>query len=74
LYDRRKTNTGRPDGKFEPFYKELGGLLEEYGKAAEERRSSQTAHMPVAISVAQLIKKVVLCFIICLYCVIDNCF
>ena len=51
VYDARKTNSRRPEGDFTNFYKELDGLLEEYGKAAEERRKYQVAHLP-------LIKKV----------------
>ena len=33
-------------------------MLEEYGKAAEERRCSLVAHMPLAVLVQQLLKKV----------------
>lgn len=57
IYDLRKTNEGRPEGNFEPFYTELGKLLEEYGTAAEERRKSLAAHLPIAVSTFQLIKK-----------------
>ena len=42
MYDTRKKSSGHPEGDFTNFYKELGGLLEEYGKAAEER---QVAHL-----------------------------
>ena len=45
---------------FTLFYKELDALLEEFGKAAEERRHSQTAHLPIAVSVNQLIEKVLI--------------
>ena len=55
VYDARKKSSGHPEGDFTNFYKELGGLLEEYGKAAEER---QVAHLWLATSVSQLIKKV----------------
>lgn len=48
----------RPEKNFHEFYKELDALLEEYGKAVEERRQSQTAHLPVAVSVPSLIRKV----------------
>ena len=58
VYDARKKNSGRPEGGFTNFYKELDGLLEEYGKAAEERRKYQVAHLPSATSVSQLIRKV----------------
>ena len=43
---------------FEAFYKEFNVLLEEFGKAAEERRHSQTAHLPVVASVPNLRLKV----------------
>ena len=33
-------------------------MLEEYGKTAEERRCSLVAHMPLAVSVQQLLNKV----------------
>ena len=33
-------------------------MLEQYGKAAEERRCSLVAHMPLAVSVQQLLNKV----------------
>ena len=39
IYDKRKSN-GKPEINFEVFYKELDILLEEFGKAAEERRHS----------------------------------
>lgn len=58
IYDQRKTNEGRPEGDFSQFYEELDKLLEEFGKAAEERRKSAVAHMPLAVSVPQLIRKV----------------
>ena len=58
MYDARKKNSGRPEGDFTNFYKESDGLLEEYGKAAEERRKYQVAHLPLTTSVSQLIKKV----------------
>ena len=57
IYDKHKSN-GRPEINFEAFYKELDILLEEFGKAAEERRHSQTAHLPVAVSVPNLRLKV----------------
>ena len=58
VYDASEKNSGRPEGDFTNFYKELDGLLEEYGKAAEERRKYQVAHLPSATSVSQLIRKV----------------
>ena len=57
IYDKRKSS-GRPEINFEAFYKELDILLEEFGKTAEERRHSQTAHFPVAASVQNLRLKV----------------
>ena len=57
IYDKRKSN-GRPEINFEAFYKELDILLAEFGKAAEEKRHSQTAYLPVAISVPNLRLKV----------------
>lgn len=57
VYDQRNMNKGRP-GNFEKFYEELDQMLEEFGKAAEERRKTATAHMPLAVSMRQLIKKV----------------
>ena len=58
IYDKRKINSGRPEGNFDTFYKELDQILEEFGKAADERRNSQVAHLPIAVSVPQLISKV----------------
>lgn len=58
VYDQRKHNEGRPEGNFEVFYNELDKMLEEYGKAAEERRQTSVAHLPLAVSVRQLIEKV----------------
>ena len=56
-YDKRKSNR-RPEINFETFYKELDILLEDFGKAAEERHHSQTAHLLVAVSVLNLRLKV----------------
>ena len=58
IYDKRKINSGRPEGNFDTFYKELDQILEEFGKAADERRNSQVVHLPIAVSVPQLISKV----------------
>ena len=57
IYDQRKVNEGRQEGNFDKCY-ELDQLLEEFGKAAKERRKSSTAHLPLAVSMHQLIKKV----------------
>ena len=40
------------------FYKELDQIVEDFGKAADERRNSQVAHLPIAVSVPQIISKV----------------
>jgi len=50
FYDQRNTNQGRPTGDFDEFYEELDRILEEFGKAAEDRRKSLTAHLPLAVS------------------------
>ena len=56
--DKRELNLGR-NPIFEPFWKEVDVLLEEYGKAVHERRHGpDVAYLPVAISVPDLIKKV----------------
>ena len=39
------------------FYLELDGMLEEFGKAAKERRASMVAHLPFGVSVPALIEK-----------------
>ena len=43
---------------FTIFYEKLDAFLEEYGKVADERLSSQVAHLPLAVSVNHLIKKI----------------
>ena len=58
IYDKRKSNEGRLEGDFSVFYDALDKYLEKFGKAAEERRNTSAAHMPLAVSVAQLIRKV----------------
>lgn len=60
FYDKRRFNEGRPEGNFDQFYKELDSLLEEFGKAADDRRHSSVAYIPSAVSVPQLIRKVCL--------------
>ena len=62
IYDHRKNNPGRPEESFDVFWQEMNMMLEEYGKAAEERRKFHVAHLPVAVSVRQLIKKV--CYVV----------
>ena len=56
IFDERRNNEGRPEENFEKFYQELDFMLEEYGKAAEERRKKEVAHVPVVLSIPQLIK------------------
>ena len=51
---------GRPEVHFEGIYQELDLMLEDYTKPAEERRKKEVTHVPVAVSIPQLIKKV--CF------------
>ena len=58
IYDKRKINSGRPEGNFDTFYKELDQILEEFSKGANERRNSQVAHLLIAVSVPQLLSKV----------------
>ncbi len=58
IYDQRKLNLGRPKGPFELFYTELDSMLDELSKAAEERPASMGAHLPFAVSVSDLIRKV----------------
>ena len=45
------------------FYEELDRLMEDFGKATEERRKSASTHLPLAVSVPQLIKKVWIVFL-----------
>ena len=58
IYHKRRQNQGRTEGHFNEFYNELDSMLEEYGKAAHERRHSQTAYLPLAVSIPQLVAKV----------------
>ena len=58
VVDRREINPGRPS-HFEAFWKGVDILLEEYGKAVDDRRHGpDVAHLPIAISISDLIKKV----------------
>ena len=51
------TREGRQ--KYEEFWKGVDALLEEYGKAVDDRRHGpDVAHLPIAISIPDLIKKV----------------
>ena len=58
VVDRRELNPGRRS-HFEAFWKGVDALLEEYGKAVDDRRHGpDVAHLPIAISISDLIKKV----------------
>ena len=58
FYVKRRQNQGRTEEHFNEFYNESDSLLEEYGKTAHERRHSQTAYLPLAVSIPQLVAKV----------------
>lgn len=58
VVDRRELNAGRPE-QFTAFWTELDKVLEEYGIAVDDRHHGpDVAHMPVAISVPDLIQQV----------------
>lgn len=58
IVDRRELNAGRPE-QLTAFWTELDKVLEEYGKAVDDRHHGlDVAHMPVAISVPDLIQQV----------------
>ena len=58
IVDRRELNAGRPE-QLTAFWTELDKVLEEYGKAVDDRRHGpDVAHMPVALSVTDLIQQV----------------
>ena len=58
IVDKRELNLGRKS-QFEPFWAQLDVLLEAYGKAADDRRHGpDVTHMPIAISISDLIAKV----------------
>lgn len=59
IFDERENNHGTSK-TFERFYQELDQMLEEFGKSAEERRTTEVAHIPLAVSVPQLLKKVII--------------
>ena len=48
VYDHRVKNARPIEEWFEEFYLELDGMLEKFGKAAEERRASMVVHLPFA--------------------------
>ena len=57
IVDKRELNPGRKS-QFEPFWAQLD-VLEAYGKAADDRRHGpDVTHMPIAISISDLIAKV----------------
>ncbi len=58
VVDKRELNQGRKE-QFEVFWKGVDSLLEEYGKAVDDRRHGpDVAHMPIAISIHDLINQV----------------
>lgn len=58
VVDKRQLNAGR-ESQFELFWKEVDVLLEEYGKAVDDRRHGpDVAHLPIAISIPDFIKQV----------------
>lgn len=58
VYNYRVKNARPIEERFEEFYLELDGMLEEFGKAAEEKQASMVAHVHFAVSVPALIEKV----------------
>lgn len=46
IYDHRSYSGRKSNEEFTPFYNEFDSMLEEFGKAAEERRNSMVAHLP----------------------------
>lgn len=57
VVDKRELNHG--EQKYEEFWKGVDALLEEYGKAVDDRRHGpDVAHLPIAISIPDLMKKV----------------
>lgn len=63
FYDLRGASGRSNDESFEIFYNKLDSMLEEFGKAAEERRHGLATHMPFAVSVPEMTRKVILLFI-----------
>ena len=58
VHDKRQLNAGR-QSQFETFWKQLDVILEEYGKAVDDRRHGpDVAQMPLAISIPDLIRQV----------------
>ena len=51
--------TTQIEEQFKKFYLKLDGMLEEFGKAAEETRASVVTHLPSAVSVPALTEKVI---------------
>ncbi len=72
VVDRREINPGRPS-HFEAFWKGVDILLEEYGKAVDDRRHGpDVAHLPIAISISDLIKKVAEKFPVVHQCLLNH--
>ena len=59
-------------GDFDIFWKELDGLMEDYYKAAQERRNGQSCHLPLAVSVQNLINRVIFIFFLSVFSEIQN--
>lgn len=58
VYDLRKNNGRVKDPKFEPFWTELGKLLDEETAVHERRSTQEHTYLPFAISVADLREQV----------------
>ena len=54
IYDLRKLNGNPNSSSFDTFWDELGAYLEELTPAVDDRRHTETPHMPVAISLRHL--------------------
>ena len=55
IYDLRQLNGKPGSSKFDVFWEELGSYIEELVPAVDDRRYSETPHMPVAISLRHLL-------------------
>ena len=55
IYDLRQLNGNPGSSKFDVFWEELRYYIEELAPAVDDRRHSETPHMPVAISLRHLL-------------------
>ena len=55
IYDLHQLNGNPGSSKFDVFWEELGSYFEELTLAVDDRRHSETLHMPVAISLHHLV-------------------